>query len=129
MAEMTLTGIEGLTARFQALEAQTIGVVGDALLAEAQAILAVSQTRVPVDTGLLRSTGEVEGPFVTAKSVEVEMRYGGHGVAPYAAKQEFDATLNHPHGGQAFYLSQSFYEATAGMAERLAEHIHAALGG
>jgi len=39
---------------------------------------------------------------------------------PYAAIQHFNTEYNHPQGGQAFYLQQPYFAATAGMLERLA---------
>jgi len=51
--------------------------------------------------------------------VSVALGYG-QGLAPYAARIEFDVTLNHPHGGQAHFLQQPLFAATNGFAQRIA---------
>lgn len=53
---------------------------------------------VPVDKGILRSTGRVSGP----KNNEVELSFGG-AAAPYALKQHEDTSLSH-RVGEARYL-------------------------
>jgi hypothetical protein len=120
---LELTGVAAVAQRLGHLEQTVQQLLIRALEQHAEQILAASQPLVPVDTGLLRSTGvtETEGDTVT-------IRYGGHGAAGYAAKIEFDTTLNHPNGGQAFYLSEPFFAATATMAEHLAAQLRQMLG-
>jgi hypothetical protein len=128
-SDIEITGIDVVLQHLQALGPQALEAARLALAAEAQTILAASESLVPVLTGLLRATGEVEMPVLEGTTVSVAIRYGGNGLADYAALIEFDHTMNHPRGGQAGYLSQPFYAAEAGMAERLAATIRQALGG
>ena len=98
---------------------QLVPAAAQALEAEAEAILDQSRMLVPVQTGLLLSTGLVEPTYMTTTGVAVTISYGGHGLAPYAARIEFDTHLNHPNGGQAHFLQEPFFAATDGMLERL----------
>ena len=133
MAELfEMTGFEVLERRLQEINALVLPISGLALQQEAEAILAASQPLVPVDTGELRNSGHVEDVTLTATTAQSGVRYGGPGTGQrrpeeYAARIEFDVTLNHPHGGQAFYLSTPTFAAVQGMAERLAEAIRIAL--
>jgi hypothetical protein len=61
---------------------------------------------------------EVAGFTVTAT-----VGYGGRGLAPYALIQHENTEFNHPNGGQHHYLSQPFFEATAGMTERIGAYV------
>lgn len=56
---------------------------------------------VPVDKGVLRSTGRVEGP-TTGKQPEVSLSFGG-AAAPYALKQHEETFYTHT-VGEARYL-------------------------
>ena len=58
--------------------------------------------------------------------VSVNVGYG-QGIAEYAARIEFDVTLNHPHGGQAHFLQASVFAATAGFVQRIADALRGAL--
>ena len=64
---------------------------------------------VPVDTGALRSSGQVVGPDTQGK---VEIRYGG-AAAPYAVRQHEE--LNYRHDvGEARYLTRALERWEAG---------------
>jgi len=123
-----LHGIPNVIQNLQRLQRPQTHVLGDALYAEGNRIMGQSVQLVPIDTGLLRSTSHVDRPQERGPEVSVELSYGGKGVAPYAAKIEFDVTLNHPHGGQAHYLQAAVFAATAGFLERIAAPIRATLG-
>lgn len=71
-----------------------------------QAIMAVSQRLVPVDTGALRSSGHVEAPKISASKVQVDLVYGG-AAAPYARIVHEDLDAFHK-VGQAKYLEEPF---------------------
>jgi hypothetical protein len=122
MVHLEITGIPQLQQALQRLTPVVETAMREGLMLEAEAILATSQSLVPVLTGLLRSSGMVEPHAQGA-----DIRYGGHGLAPYAAKIELDATLNHPHGGQSHFLSQPFYTASADVADHLAQAVWVAL--
>lgn len=67
----------------------------------ALAILDRAQTKVPVDTGFLKSTGRV-----VQISDGFEIVYG----ADYAIYVHEDLDARHPNGGQAKYLEEAYYE-------------------
>lgn len=54
------------------------------LYTEGLTIMARSQPLVPVDSGLLRSTGRVDLVPAEGLGVAVLLSYGGEGLAPYA---------------------------------------------
>ena len=126
MITLTFTGMEAVTQRLQRLVTAPIPPLREALRTEGNQIIRVANTLVPVDTGLLRSTGHVETPIQEGTMVSVALGYG-QGLAPYAARIEFDVTLNHPHGGQAHFLQQPLFAATNGFAQRIAAAMQAAL--
>jgi hypothetical protein len=128
MLTIELDGLEAMTQRLQRLAQPPTQAVGEALYEEGNRIMGQSVQLVPVLSGLLRSTAHVERPVQDGPVVEVELSYGGNGVAPYAAIQEWDVSLNHPHGGQAHYLQGPVFAATAGFAQRIAQAIRPALG-
>jgi hypothetical protein len=127
-----ITGIPDILVKLTRMVEAPVEPLYQALRHEGNQIITVAQTLVPVDTGLLRSTlgvdsGALEAPRRPGGVVEVTLRGGAHGTAPYAARIEFDVTLNHPHGGQAHYLQQPLFQATAGFADRIATALQGAL--
>jgi hypothetical protein len=126
MIILTLTGIEAVTQQLQRLVTAPIPPLREALRTEGNQIIRVANTLVPVDTGLLRSTGHVETPTQEGTMVSVALGYG-QGLAPYAARIEFDVTLNHPHGGQSHYLQGALFPAAQGFTQRIAEAIRGSL--
>lgn len=123
-----MTGIEAIQRRLQQIQQETLPAVSSALYREANNIMGESVTLVPVLTGLLRSTAHVEQPQQHGQHVSVQLSYGSHGTAPYAVIVEFRQDVNHPNGGQAFYLSQPFFASVAWLAERLATALRARMG-
>src|SRR4029450_5907974 len=105
MIRLELHGVDQVMQQLQRLVAAPIPPLREALRAEGNQIIRIANTLVPVDTGLLRSTGHVETPTQEGTMVSVALGYG-QGLAPYAARIEFDVTLNHPHGGQWHFLQQ-----------------------
>jgi hypothetical protein len=122
-----LEGFPALEQRLTALPSAAYEAIARALYAEATDIMAKSQPLVPIDTGLLRSTGVVETEGVPGAEAVVKLSYGGGGIAPYAIWVHENTAAHHP-VGQSHFLSEVFYAATAGMQERLAQAIRAALG-
>ena len=119
MLTCEIHGIPQLMQRLHRLSTAVLQPLGDALYAEGNRIMGESVQRVPVDTGLLRSTAHVERPVMTGSTVEVALRYGSHGLADYAILIHEDVTMNHPHGGEAKYLQTPLLAAATGMAARL----------
>lgn len=128
MIQVEVQGLPALQQRLAQLLAQTTPAVSEGLYRAGNDIMGESVRLVPVDTGLLRSTAHVETPQQQGTRVVVQLSYGGHGIAEYAVRQHFDATLNHPNGGQAFYLQQPLYAAAATIAHHLATTLRTAWG-
>lgn len=78
------------------------------LYEEANVVFARSQMLVPVDTGALRSSGQVSQPKMDGKTAYVEISYGGPS-ASYAlyVHESFD---NHKEPTQRKYLEQPLNE-------------------
>lgn len=118
-----LIGEERLVRVLAALDdAET--ALGRALYEEANRIFNESQALVPVDTGALRSSGQVTLPQQGASGVQVTIGYGG-AAAPYAIYVHERMELNHPNGGQAKYLEEPVMAAADGIADRLADTLDA----
>jgi hypothetical protein len=123
MVTVELIGIQELSQAFGRLAAQAGRAMVQAVQAEAERILEASQPLVPVDTGNLRSTGTV-----LRDAHGAEIRYGGFGAAPYSIVVHERTDVRHP-VGQHHFLSQPVFEATADMAQRLAQDVAHALRG
>jgi hypothetical protein len=115
MITVEFTGLPEVVQRLAQLGGVLLRQLLLAVDAEANAILEASHPLVPHDTGALVSSGTVRSDAQGS-----EVRYGNFGAVPYAAIQHENTAYNHPGGGQAHYLRQPFYEATAGMLARLA---------
>lgn len=115
MFTLELSGISELQRSLQRLARQAEQALVLALQAEAERILEDSRPLVPLDTGLLVTTGMVEN-----QSDGADIRYGGRGLAGYAIIQHEETSFQHPNGGQHHYLSAPFLEATGDMPQRLA---------
>lgn len=126
MITLNLTGIAEVTQQLQRLIPAPLAPLADELYLEGQGIMGQSVQLVPVDTGNLRSTSHVDRPVTTGSRVEVELSYGKHGDAEYAAIVHFDVTVFHPIG-QAHYLSQPLFQATKGFTQRIANGLRGAL--
>lgn len=88
-----------------------------ALLEEAEATMTASKGEVPVDKGILKSTGHVTAPVVRSRSVTVQAAYGGP-AAPYAARQHNELGYRHT-VGKAMFLQDPFEARLPGMAQRI----------
>lgn len=97
--------------------------MGSALYQEANDILRVSQTLVPVDTATLKGSGMVGMPAISRDVVTVQIGYGGAASA-YAEVQHEELSYQHKPPTQAKYLEQPFLEATQnGMDVRIADKL------
>ena len=96
--------IDGLKEVYKDLQLTEEEIIKAALKGQktlAQNILGESQKLVPVDTGTLKRSGNIQ----TEDNITT-ISYN----TPYALKQHEDATLNHPNGGEAKYLERPFNE-------------------
>lgn len=109
-------GSSYLLAKFEKMRDDVPKELDRALYREAQLIFRASQKIVPVDTGVLRSSGVVEKPV----NHEVIIGYGG-AAAPYAFYVHEDPEAKHKSGKSYKYLEIPLMAATQGMSERLAE--------
>jgi hypothetical protein len=127
MVSLDLKGVAQVTQNLQRLVQPKAHVLGDALHAEGMRIMQQSLPLVPIDTGRLRSSAAVDQPVQAGSVVSVELSYGNDGPlgpAPYAAIVHFtpDPPVHHPIG-QAYFLQQPFFQATAGFTQRIAASI------
>ena len=56
---------------------EALKAIAQGLYLEAQMAFNESQTLVPIDTGILRSSGHITSPVVSPDSVEITIAYGG----------------------------------------------------
>lgn len=74
---------------------------------EAQIIMRNSQKIVPVDSGTLRRSGQVNNPVEEGSRISVTLGYGGAAKA-YALIQHENLFYSHKEGQQAKYLETPF---------------------
>lgn len=115
MITVELEGLQAFAQELQRFALQAHQAILEAIAAEAERILEASLPLVPVDTGLLFSTGMTE-----RQPAGADIRFGAHGLAPYAAIVHERLDTNHPNGGQARFLAEPFFAATGDMMQRLA---------
>lgn len=116
---------EGADEYLQALQSagdNVLQVLIQALYAEANDIMLQSQELVPVDTGVLKTSGTVLPPTIMGNVVEVVLGYGGAASA-YALRQHEDLSYNHAEGKQAKYLEQPAREAMESLEQSLADRM------
>lgn len=96
--------------------------LGAALYRSCQAVMTDSEDNyVPVDTGVLKSSGYVQEPVIDGESISVTLGYGGAASA-YAAVQHEDLSYKHTVGGPK-YLELPLMDAQ----DRIREAIGAAV--
>ena len=93
----------------------------------AEDVLARSQQLVPVNTGRLKSSGQVIGPEMKDGAWQVHIGYGDRKTAFYAAIVHERLDVRHPRG-QAKFLEQPLIEKLKTLDSALAGVIEAALG-
>lgn len=116
--EIEMVGVQQVQAELARLAERAKPIAGQALYVEAEAIMAESKQRAPVDTGALRSSGHVLPPDIDKDGVEVKLGYGGAAEA-YAIVQHERLDYHHT-VGEAKFLERPLLDAARGMAQRLA---------
>lgn len=106
---VTITGLDQLTARLNQLAQQLPEAVGRELYRDMAGVMAESQQIVPVDTGALRDSGEVDRPETSGGNVSVSLHYGG-GSVDYALIQHERLDYHHPNGGSAKFLEVPLHQ-------------------
>jgi hypothetical protein len=124
--DVSLKGADRVQARLQQLLREYPDAGRAGLYAEAEVIMTRSKTEfVPVDDGILRSTGHVKPPVTEGNETTITLGFGGP-AAPYAVVQH--ERLDYQHTvGQAKYLEQPAVEAARGLSARLAAFIRQAI--
>lgn len=80
--------------------------------------------RTPVLSGDLRDSEHVTEPEIQGQVVKCSVVCGVTDAGEdllYARKQHFDLELNHPNGGQAYFMTSVLNESSPHMAERIAQ--------
>ena len=124
-ARVVLSGVKELANALAAHGEAIDKAISQALYATGIEIRNKSGQLVPIDTGNLRSTRNVE--FEDAgkgREKQVTISYGDT-ATPYAIVQHERLDYNHKAGRQAKYLEQPFLEATAFWPQPLIEKVRA----
>lgn len=129
-----LRGDERLVAKLGQLAAEHPRHVGRALNEEAEDIMREAKRITPVETGTLRSSGQVRPPVPNAQGVSVGLGFGG-AAAPYAVyvheipapprKSPKGRSARHAPPTQWKYLEVPFRAAQVGMLQRMATKLKA----
>lgn len=130
---ITLTGLGQLSKIVQNGGDKALHAIANGLYLEAQMAFNESQNLVPIDTGILKSSGHITSPKMTPESVEITIAYGGPATdyafivheriyAPSGKK------VYHKPPTRAKYLETPVKRRSKGMSQRLAQFIKRALG-
>lgn len=119
---MSVTGIELVAKKLEALALATIGTVLNWAWLEGNEALAYSSKIVPVRKGVLKSSGSVSRARLKSGEVLVEVSYGGPAV-DYAYKIHEDLTLRHKPGQEAKFLEKGLLSRESQMSATLAKEI------
>ncbi len=130
---LTLKGLDATVTGLQAAQEKIVQATAAALYQEGLAIMAISQQEVPVDTGTLRSSGQVQQPEIQTGAVMVTLGYGygekinpktGESAQGYSIPVHERLGVHHPHG-KAKYLEDPARAAEAGFEARVGEKVAA----
>jgi hypothetical protein len=107
--------------------------IAQGLYLEAQMAFNESQTLVPIDTGILRTSGHITSPKVTPESVEITIAYGGPATDyAYIVHERIYAPsgkkVYHKPPTRAKYLETPVKRRSKGMGKRLTTFVHRAIG-
>lgn len=123
---VTIEGVGELKALLNRYQDRAVPAMGAALYEEANSIMRDSKAEAPVDTGVLRGSGTVKNPEMSASGVMVEFGYGG-AASDYAWIQH--ERLDYAHSvGNAKYLEGPTLRAANGMGARLAAMVRRIFG-
>lgn len=128
MSGIKLTGDNVLAKKMKRLERTMFHAAKAAILQEAEMIMTESRSLVPVDKGILKTSGVVGKPkkIRGGAGVEVIIGYGG-AASSYAIYVHEDLNANHV-VGQALFLELPFQKAQFAMSYRLSLSIKRILG-
>lgn len=123
---MDFTGLAAAQAGLTALPVTMGQGFKTALRSWAEDVLERSQQLVPINTGRLRSTGQVTGPEMKDGAWQVSISYGAGKTAWYAAIVHERLDVKHPRG-QAKFLEQPLTEQLKALDAALAAVIESSL--
>jgi hypothetical protein len=135
---MQLRGAKTMQKKLQQLARRAPDQIGRALRQEAEAIMTRSKREfVPVDLGVLRSSGHVQDVQRSGRDVSVTLAFGGAAEAYALAVHEHPSEHSPPSwgGDVSFspggrgpkYLERPMREAIPGMADRIGERVLAGI--
>jgi hypothetical protein len=136
---MELRGAKTMQRKLETMARRFPDRVAGALRIEAELVMTRSKREfVPVDLGVLRSSGHVRDPERQGKEVSVTMAYGGAAAAYATAVHEHPSGSSppswqgktvhfSPDGRGPKYLERPMREAIPGMAERMAARLQEAI--
>ena len=124
MASLQIKGLEPLMAAFTAAGEEAPKLAARALHEEALEAFSISQLLVPVEYGVLRSSGVVHPPVISGTKTMVRITYGG-GAADYAIYvHEFPPSrARHASPTRWKYLEYPVKRYSEGMAARMAARV------
>jgi hypothetical protein len=101
--------------------------LGQALYKEGAVIFEQSQDEVPIDTGNLKISGQLELPKIEGKQIVVDISYGG-AAADYALTVHEDMERTYQNGKKSKYLEDPVRRRIKGMDTRLLLAVRKAMG-
>lgn len=104
---VTFEGTDKLKKLFAAAGPQALPVLEQALVSVANEVLNESKRIVPVDTGVLKNSGQVEALKRSGQGIEVSVGYGG-AASQYAEIVHENLAAKHGPGKSAKYLEIPF---------------------
>lgn len=134
-----VTGQEALEAGLKAKLKETVKAIAAATYMEGEETITEGKKQTPVDEGPLRASGHVQLPKVSARTIEVELGFGGPAGAGnqggdsndedvgYAVYVHEDMTANHT-VGKAKFLEDPVKERQAGMPARIVRRANRRIG-
>jgi hypothetical protein len=116
-----ITGAKQAQSRFLAIARKTPQLVAGVMLTQAEATMTLAKSLTPVDTGALRSSGQVDIPSIGMRSV---VTMGFH--TDYAIFVHEDLSAHHP-VGQAKFLETAVNSRRPVIEQAMAVAMRAAL--
>ena len=99
-----INGVDAVLDRATRYVASITGSAPRALRSVGELWMTASKERTPVDTGALKGSGHVQGPFTDGNDTIVKLVYGGP-AAGYAIVVHEDLTARHDNGQSKFLES------------------------
>ena len=118
MASFEIEGVPAFRAALKRAGDRAPLAMAAALVIEAEGAMRESRELVPVDNSILKGSGVVLPPEITARGVTVDFGYGGE-ASDYAVIQHERTDFRHT-VGQAKFLEQPVLERASGMGTRMA---------